>query len=80
MSERAIQRFQSGPRTPEAVEAFIAENSFPIVEGQAITFVFRGEAEAVHLKHWVFGLPSSQQLAHRGTDLWNPPSSCRRSR
>jgi enterochelin esterase family protein len=72
MSERAIQRFQAGPHTPEAVNAFIAENSFPIVEGKAITFVFRGEAEAVHLKHWVFGLPSSQQLARvEGTDLWH---------
>ena len=68
---RAIDEFQAGPRTAEAVEAFIAGHSFPIVEGEAITFVHRGEAEAVHLKHWVYGLPSSQQLARiEGTDLW----------
>jgi len=71
LSERAIQTFAAGPHTPEAVEAFLAGNTFPIVEGEAITFVFRGEAEAVHLKHWVFGLPSSQQLTRiEGTDLW----------
>ena len=36
-----------------------------------ITFVWRGEADAVHLKHWVFGLTSSQPLARvPGTDLW----------
>ena len=35
----------------------------------------------MHLKHWVFGLPSSQQLARvDGTDLWHltlqlPPGS-----
>jgi enterochelin esterase-like enzyme len=71
MSERAIQLFQAGPRTPQAVDAFLAGRSFPIVEGEAITVVFRGEAEAIHLKHWVFGLPSSQQLSRiEGTDLW----------
>jgi enterochelin esterase family protein len=67
----AIAELQKGPRTPEAVAAFFAAHTFPIVEGNAITFVWRGEAEAIHLKHWVFGLPSSQQLARvEGTDVW----------
>ncbi len=83
MSPRAaaIAALGAGPRTPEAVEAFFEEHAFPLVEGPEITFVWRGEAEAVHLKHWVFGLPSSQPLARvEGTDVWHltlelPPGS-----
>jgi enterochelin esterase-like enzyme len=67
----AIAQLQAGPRTPEAVAAFFASHAFPIVEGPAITIVWRGEAEAVHLKHWVFGLPSSQPLTRvEGTEVW----------
>jgi enterochelin esterase-like enzyme len=81
MIGRAIAELAAGPRTKEAVDAFFAGHSFPIVEGPRITFVWRGEAEAVHLKHWVFGLPSSQRLARvEGTDVWHltfelPPES-----
>jgi len=68
---KAIETLQQGPRTAEAVDAFFAGRTFPIVEGHTITFVYRGEAEAIHLKHWVFGLPSSQQLTRvEGTDVW----------
>jgi enterochelin esterase-like enzyme len=68
---RAIDALAAGPHTREAVDAFLAANSFPIVEGSSITFVYRGDADAVHLKHWVFGLPSSQPLSRLdGTDLW----------
>ncbi len=67
----AIASLQGGPRTREVVEQFFKRHSFPIVEGNSITFVWRGEAEAVHLKHWVFGLPSSQQLKRvDGTQVW----------
>jgi enterochelin esterase-like enzyme len=69
---RAIEALAAGPHTAEAVDGFLAAHAFPIVEGSSITFVFRGEAEAIHLKHWVFGLPSSQQLRRlEGTDLWH---------
>jgi enterochelin esterase family protein len=68
---RAIDTLAAGPHTREAVDAFVTGRSFPIVEGSSITFVYRGEAEAVHLKHWVFGLPASQELKRLdGTDLW----------
>lgn len=67
----AISELSAGPHTPDAVDAFLKAHSFPLVEGPAITFVYRGEAEAIHLKHWVFGLPSSQQLLRvEDTDLW----------
>jgi len=62
----------NGPRTRDSVDAFIAGNTFPMVDGSSCTFVWRGEAEAVHLKHWVFGLPSSQPLLRLdGTNLWH---------
>jgi enterochelin esterase-like enzyme len=68
---RAIDGLVAGPHTAEAVDAFLAGKSFPIVEGSSITFVYRGDAEAVHLKHWVFGLPASQSLRRLdGSDLW----------
>ena len=68
----AIAALADGPKTKEAVDAFFASHTFPIVDGSSITFVWRGEAEAVHLKHWVFGLPSSQTLARvEGTDVWH---------
>lgn len=77
----AIKQLESGPRDKGAVDAWFAKKSFPLVDGHFITFVWRGDAEAVHLKHWVFGLPSSQQLARvEHTDIWHltlqlPPGS-----
>lgn len=67
-----IAALVTGPKTREAVDAFMAATTFPIVAGSLCTFVWRGEAQAVHLKHWVFGLPSSTQLARvEGTDVWH---------
>ncbi len=57
--------------TPREVDAFMQRNSFPIVNGSRITFVWRGEAEQVALRHWIYGLPSSIPLTLLGnTDLW----------
>ncbi len=67
----AIAELESGPRTAEAVGVWFEKHTFPIVEGTSITFVYRGSADAIHLKHWVFGLPSSQQLKRvERTDVW----------
>jgi enterochelin esterase-like enzyme len=67
----SIKALEATAKTRGDVDAFFANHKFPIVEGNFITFVWRGEAEAVHLKHWVFGLPSSQQLARvAGTEVW----------
>ena len=55
----------------DELETFLRANSFPLVEGQSVTFVWRGDAERVHLRHWIYGLPSSQPLKRlEGTDLW----------
>ena len=70
----------SGPFVGELTEAvrdqarweqFVADHEFPLVEGRSVTFVFRGEADEVNLRHFIFGLPSSQPLERvPGTDLW----------
>jgi len=53
------------------VDAFLATHSVPIVEGTRCTFLYRGDADSVWLKHRVYGLPDEQRLRQvRGTDLW----------
>ena len=53
------------------VDAFIAAHRFPLIEASAATFVWRGEADAVHLVHMIFGLPTQQPFARiEGSDLW----------
>ena len=55
-----------------AVDTFMRSHQFPLIEGMQVTFVWRGAADAVHLRHWVFGMASAQKfhrLAH--TDLWH---------
>jgi enterochelin esterase family protein len=68
----AIEELLAEPVTPERIDAFLATGRFPRVEGQSATFVWRGEAEAVHLRHWIYGLESSNDLARvPETDLWH---------
>jgi enterochelin esterase-like enzyme len=59
------------PLDAAAVDRFLAAHAFPLVEGASVTFVWRGEAEAVRLRHFVFGLPAAQPFTRLdGTDLW----------
>ncbi len=81
MTARAVQAIIDGAKSREAVDKFFATQSFPIVEGNNITFVWRGHADRVNLRHWVYGLQSSQPLQRiEGTDIWHftfelPPTS-----
>jgi enterochelin esterase family protein len=66
---------------PAAVEAYLAGRATPVVEGPTVTFVWRGEATEVRLRHFIYGLGAAQPL-HRvhGTDVWYrvvevPPNS-----
>jgi enterochelin esterase family protein len=66
----AIDRLKASGPSRDAVDAFVRSQSFPIVEGTHVTFVYRGEGE-VGLRHFIFGLPSSQPMTRvPGTDLW----------
>ena len=81
LSELAIDVLKKGPHDAPALEKFMNAHEFPLVEGGKVTFVFRGQVEAVHLKSWVYGLPNSQPLHHLSdSDLWHltldiPPKS-----
>jgi len=60
-----------GLDSPAAIEAFLAENTFPLLEGRQVTFAYRGDASAVLLRHWVFALPEEQPFERvPGSDLW----------
>lgn len=53
------------------VAEWMKGKSFPIVEGKNATFVWRGHADEVKLRHFIFGLETSQPLQRvEGTDLW----------
>lgn len=78
----ALQRLTAaGAVTGEAVKAFLAAHSFPLVEGTLITWVYVGDAASLALRHWIYGLASSQPMVRvPGTDLWTvtldiPPKS-----
>ncbi len=67
----ALDRFLDESPDAAAIDAFLSGRTFPILEGDRVTFVFRGTADAVNLRHWIFGLPSSQPFERvDGTDLW----------
>lgn len=61
----------AGTPSAERIENFLASHQFPLVEGRQVTFVFRGAADELNLRHFVFGLPSVQpfQRVH-DSDLW----------
>ncbi len=59
------------PASASAIDAFLSENQFPLVDGDTVSFVYRGAAEQVNLRHWVFGLPSVQPFKRSASsDLW----------
>jgi enterochelin esterase-like enzyme len=56
---------------PAQIDAFLATHRAPIVEGRTVTFLYRGEADAVYLQHWIYGLTSAQPFTRvPETDLW----------
>lgn len=67
----AINRLRGGTLDEAAVDAFLGEHTAPIVEGRRCTFLFRGEADEVHVVQRIIGLPERLPLRRlHGTDLW----------
>ncbi|HVS02981.1 MAG TPA: alpha/beta hydrolase-fold protein [Thermoanaerobaculia bacterium] len=67
----AIDRLLARQPDAAAVERFLARHRFPLVEGSTATFVFRGEADEVLLRHWIWGLPSARPFQRvADTELW----------
>ena len=59
------------PLNRREIVAFLDAHQWPLVEGLHVTFVWRGEADEVHLRHWVYGLASEQPFKRiADTDLW----------
>ena len=63
--------YRDGAPDPEAVNNFVDQNQFPLVEPGHVTFVYRGQAEEVYLRRWIAGLSTAQSLEPlEGSDLW----------
>lgn len=73
MTKLAINRLKERrPLDAEAVSRFLARHGSPIVEGERATFLFRGEADEVGIRHRVVGLPDPLRLRRvPHTDLWS---------
>ena len=72
MRELEAELSAAGPiRARSAVEEFLASRSFPLAEPPFYTVVYRGAADEVNLRHWIFALPTSQPFRRLlDTDLW----------
>ncbi len=71
MSALLEELHSRGRDDPGAIDDLLAEREFPLVEGRTVTFVWRGEADEVLLRHWIYGLDSAQPFTPLvGTDLW----------
>jgi enterochelin esterase family protein len=68
----AIAALADGPAPAiEEIDHFVDSHDFPVVEGGRCTFVYRGEADEVALRHWVYGLATATPFTRiDGTDLW----------
>ena len=59
--------------TPDeaALVSFLRSEKFPLAAADGVTFVYSGEATAVHLRCWIAGLAAAQPLERiDGTSLW----------
>ncbi len=68
----AINRLRERrPIDASTVDRFIERHGSPVIEGERATFLYRGEADAVFVRHRVVGLPDPLELKRLpDTDLW----------
>jgi enterochelin esterase family protein len=65
------QLIAGGSPTKEQIDAFVAGHQFPLIDRHGVTFVYRGYADQVVLRMFIFGLPTAQPLSRIGpSDLW----------
>lgn len=63
--------FRDGAPAAESMDAFLEANTFPLVDEHNITFLYRGEADAVYLRCWIAGLNTAQPFEQlEESDLW----------
>lgn len=68
----AINRLKAAEPVDAAdVDRFLERHEAPIVEGARCTFLFRGEADEVHVMQRILGLPDRLPMRRlEATDLW----------
>ncbi len=67
----AIDDLRGRRCSADEVSAFVDGREFPLIEGRVATFVWRGDADAVQLRHFIYGLPAEMPFSRvDGTDLW----------
>jgi enterochelin esterase family protein len=68
----AVNRLRERLPVDHAVlDRFVGRHGSPIIEGERATFVYRGEADEVRVRHRVVGLPDPLEMRRLpGTDLW----------
>ena len=64
-AKTAIQQLIDSKPDAAKIDKFLAGRAVPIVEGPTVTFVWRGEANGVSLRHWIFGLEAGSAIARR---------------
>jgi enterochelin esterase-like enzyme len=71
MNHQLENLLRDGIPDSAAVDDFIRNNRFPLVEPGQVTFVYRGKADQVHLRRWISGFNTSLPMeVLEGTDLW----------
>lgn len=71
MNKTLKELMRGGTPSHEEIDAFITKSTFPLVNGNDITFIYRGEAEEVLLRSWISGLNTAQSLKRLSeTDFW----------
>lgn len=72
MNKLAINRLRErAALDAESVDRFVERHGSPIIEQERATFLFRGEADDVWVRHRVVGLPEPLPMRRvPGTDLW----------
>lgn len=67
----SLKQFADSAKKDVDLAAFFEGNEFPLVDGTDVTFVFRGDAEAVYLHCWISGLDTAQPFQRlEGCDIW----------
>ncbi len=71
MNPQLRKLFRKGPPDTAAIDTFVREVDFPLVDRSDVTFVYRGDADEVYLRCWIAGLDTAQPFQPlRDTDLW----------
>ena len=65
------RRGLAAPATKSALAQLVDADRYPLVDPAGVTFLYRGEADAVGLRCWIHGLPARQAFDRiEDTDAW----------